>query len=365
MGVSTTPSRRAYLSNNVHCEIAHWKQLYQSMKARPTCLVEIVHRLAMDLGFVDASGLSAGCVWLDPNSNEEHSVWRVEWPPDVVTDLVNCDKSKGRITNSNLELAAIVVQEATSPLIYTDPAWLAPSSGSDNTPMVAWTFKEASTINPVVADLLCIRSILNYQSTISPSFVYHPGLRNTMIDDALRRFDFNCDSFLSFYTYTYQPQSPGSWTLCHLSKEVISSLVCALRKQPFTGAMYQTPIHQHYISTGFTSTLTSALATSHRLQDSEVLAIKLLQVYGHRIRHGRYSRQDSVRVDSVTMVWYAIAKTYLLEGHPDPRNPQDSSSKDLDKQLTRQLWHYSYQDPLSKREKEPPHLDLSSKLLQL
>ena len=239
------------------------------MKARPTCLVEIVHRLAMDLGFVDASGLGAGGVWLDPNSNEEHSVWRVEWPPDVVTDLVNCDKSKGRITNSNLELAAIVVQEATSPLIYTDPAWLAPSSGSDNTPMVAWTFKEASTINPVMADLLCIRSILNYQSTISPSFVYHPGLRNTMTDDALLCFDFNCDPFLSFYAYKYQPQSPDSCTLCHPSKEVISSVIYTLRNQPFTEVMYQTPVPQHYISTGFTSALTSALTTGSRTLRSQ------------------------------------------------------------------------------------------------
>ena len=100
---------QAYLSNNAHCEIAHWKQLCQSMEARATYLVEIVQRLTMDLRFVDTSGLGAGCVWLDPNSNKEHSVWRVEWPPDVVADLVSWDNPKGRITNSNLELVAIVI----------------------------------------------------------------------------------------------------------------------------------------------------------------------------------------------------------------------------------------------------------------
>ena len=142
-----------------------------------------------------------------------------------MADLISLDNPKGRITNSDLELEALVIQEVTFPLIYIDPAWQAPSSGSDNTPTVAWTFKETSTINPVVADLLRIRSIPNRQITISPSACYHPGLRNTMADDASRRFDLNCDSFLSFFTCKYQPQSPGSWTLCHPPKEVISSVI--------------------------------------------------------------------------------------------------------------------------------------------
>ena len=208
-------------------------------------------------------------MWLEPNSNKEHFVWRVECPLDVVADLVSLDNSKGWITNSDLELTALVIQEATSPLICTDPAWLAPSLGSDNTLTVTWTFKAASTINPGVADLLCIRSILNHQSTTSPSVFYHPGLRNTMTDDALLCFDFNCDPFLSFYAYKYQPQSPDSCTLCHPSKEVISSVIYTLRNQPFTEVMYQTPVPQHYISTGFTSALTSALTTGSRTLRSQ------------------------------------------------------------------------------------------------
>ena len=55
--------------------------------------------------------------------------------------------------------------------------------------MVALTFKEASTINLVVADLLHTHSILNRQSTISPSDINHLGLRDTMADDLSRRFE--------------------------------------------------------------------------------------------------------------------------------------------------------------------------------
>ena len=58
--------RQAYLSNNFHSEITHWKQLCQSIKTRPTYLTEIVQYLATDLGFIDVSGLGTGGVWIDP-----------------------------------------------------------------------------------------------------------------------------------------------------------------------------------------------------------------------------------------------------------------------------------------------------------
>ena len=48
------------------------------MDTRPTYHAEMVHHLAMYLGFVDASSIGAGGVWLDPNSGGEHFVWRVE-----------------------------------------------------------------------------------------------------------------------------------------------------------------------------------------------------------------------------------------------------------------------------------------------
>ena len=89
------------------------------METRTTYIAEIVHRLATDLGFVDASGFGASGVLLDPNSDGEHCA---EWTPDVIADLVSWDNPKRRITNSDLELAALVVQEATFPLIYTYPS---------------------------------------------------------------------------------------------------------------------------------------------------------------------------------------------------------------------------------------------------
>ena len=66
-------------------------------------------------------------------------------------------------------------EEATFPFICPSPAWRAPFTGSDNTTTVAWSFRESSTINPVVADLLIIQSLVNRQFCITPSVFYHPG----------------------------------------------------------------------------------------------------------------------------------------------------------------------------------------------
>ena len=156
------------------------------------------------------------------------------WPEDIRTDLVSFDNPQGHITNSDLELAALVLQEATFPFICPSPAWRAPFTGSNNNPTVAWYFRESSTINPVVADLLRIRFLVNRQFCITPFVFYRPGHLNTMVDDASRKFELDLTNFLSTFSSTYSPlHSPGSWHTCHPPSEIVSYVISALRKHAF------------------------------------------------------------------------------------------------------------------------------------
>ena len=92
----------------------------------------------------------------------------------------------------------------------------------------------------------------------------------------------------------------------------------------------------------------------HTLKDPEFTTVEVLQVLGVRVRDGAFSNRVSrVRADTVPAAWRAVAEVHLLEGRPDPRNPPGSSSRDLDKRLTRMLRHWGYQDPPSKRESNP------------
>ena len=83
-------------------------------------------------------------------------------------ELVSTGNPHGRITNSDLELAALVIQEDTFPFVSANPEWRAPFTGSDNMPTVAWKLREASTLNLVVADLIHLRYLVNCQFKITP-----------------------------------------------------------------------------------------------------------------------------------------------------------------------------------------------------
>ena len=84
-----------------------------------------------------------------------------------MADLVSTKNTRGSIINSDLELEALVIQEATFPFVSANPEWRAPFTGSDNMPTVAWKLREASTLNLVVADLIHLRYLVNCQFKIT------------------------------------------------------------------------------------------------------------------------------------------------------------------------------------------------------
>ena len=108
----------------------------------------------------------------------------LQWLEDIVADLVTWEKPTGGITNYDLELAALLLQESCFPLAFSRHACHPPSTVSDNTPTVSWCFREASTVKPVMADLLRVRAEMNSRDLVTPSVFYHPGTLNTMVDDA-------------------------------------------------------------------------------------------------------------------------------------------------------------------------------------
>ena len=133
----------ADLSTRFHWDIKFWQSLCFEMTTRPICLAKLVHRSTSGMGYTDASEQGAGGVWIDANEDSTNFVWRANWPSDIVQQLVRFTNPGGIITNSDLELAALVLHEAVFSSISTSPEWQTPTSGSNNTPEVAWTFPSA------------------------------------------------------------------------------------------------------------------------------------------------------------------------------------------------------------------------------
>ena len=123
-------------------------------------------------------------MWLDPARTGHNLVCQHPWTPDIITSLVSLTNPHGTIANSDLKLAALVLQEATLLEAVPKARTVAPCSGYDNIHTVSCNTCEASMINPVVADLLCIQALHSKKFFLNPSVFYHPGQENCMADDA-------------------------------------------------------------------------------------------------------------------------------------------------------------------------------------
>lgn len=76
---------------------------------RPTHVREIVASAAGAIGNCDASAFGAGGVWYGGTDLVQPIVWRVVFPMDIQQNVVSDDNPTGTITNSDLELAAILL----------------------------------------------------------------------------------------------------------------------------------------------------------------------------------------------------------------------------------------------------------------
>jgi hypothetical protein len=187
------PGERIRLSQGVHDCLDDFRWISNDLATRPTRLYEIVPQTHPELlGAQDACGFGMGGVWFPASeklqsrlatrpgtsSDDETRVdldissplatttepttarksaddeagvtpdtsaplaspaddgpilWRSRFPPDIVKDLVSFDNPSGQVTNSDLELAATLIQHDVAVNHY-DVRERTIASGSDNTP---------------------------------------------------------------------------------------------------------------------------------------------------------------------------------------------------------------------------------------
>ena len=219
---------------------------------RCTHLADIVRHEPTHLGFCEASGLGAGGIWLVWSHSAKDLVWVHPWPAYIIADLFTLTNREGTITNSDLELAALVVHEATLLAAVPEARLAASRSGLDNTPTVSWSTKEASTINPVVADLIRLHTLHLRQFFINRSVIYHPEIKNTMADYASRMFEFSDTSFLVHMTYIY-PQSQRLQNISLPPPDLLACVISTLCRRPCERELHKILASRGSTSSGETS----------------------------------------------------------------------------------------------------------------
>ena len=169
----------------------------------------------------------------------------------------------------------------------------APLSGLDNTTTVLWSTQEASTINPVVADLLRIYDLHYIHFFLNPSALYHPGQDNCMTDNASCLFDLPDTSFLAHISSAY-PQLLSLWQifLCFRNNFPEWSTWCTGRCEISNYSRYDTAEAVPEVDR-----LILNLLVNTDLQDPSITWIEIIQV-------GEIS---------VFSTWFGLSKFGILE----------------------------------------------------
>jgi len=238
---------RVRLSRGVHDTLADIRWLANSTISRPTRLYEVVPQKHPELvGATDASGIGMGGVAFPSSSSLLHRVrpaaqaasantppygpvlWRHPFPSHITKDLVSFKNPGGSITNSDLELAATVVQHDVIAHAY-DIRERTISTGHDNTPAVHWQRKGSASTTSAPAYLLRLQALHQRYHRYLPQHFYLPGPANSMADDASRLNQLTDAQLLAHFDRLY-PQ-PQRWQMLRPRPEMISSTLSALRRQ--------------------------------------------------------------------------------------------------------------------------------------
>ena len=226
-------------TGEVRATLLDLKQLVVSLAARPTHVNEILPAQHPDyIGYCDASAFGAGGVWFSGRCPLPETVWRLQWPWDITAAVISESNPTGTLTNSDLEMAAVVLQlnvlESLVPTMYHKSAHV----HSDNTPSVAWWTKMATkTANSNAAHRLvrglAIRQRMLHASPVNISHV--AGKANTLADIASRAIpQIDDDSaFLTHFNNTF-PLQGRFWQRASPPPALLSNVILTLRGQRLT-----------------------------------------------------------------------------------------------------------------------------------
>jgi hypothetical protein len=238
---------RIRLSRGVHDTLDDLRWLADDLSHRPTRLHEIVPQPDPELlGAQDASGEGMGGVWFPAstellerpatssaaNSSTDDGagplLWRAKFDADITRDLVSFDNPRGTITNSDLELAAAVVQHDIA-AHHFDIRERTIASGSDITPTVAWQTKGSTTTVSAPAYLLRLQALHQRFHRYHSSSFFVPGKLNAMADDCSRLWHLSDAQLVSHFNLHY-PQT-ACWRLVHPKPVMLSSVTSAMRRR--------------------------------------------------------------------------------------------------------------------------------------
>jgi hypothetical protein len=223
--------------------LTDFASLIRAIGKRPTHCRELVAEEPGYIGYCDASKWGAGGVWLSGTFHLDPIVWRIEWPDDIRQQLISFDNPTGTLTNSDLEMAAMLIHYLVLEHLV-DLRHVHVAAWCDNTPTVCWTNKLSSPRSRIPGRLTRALAMRIHANEASPLIsVSIAGVENLMADMASRTFHRNTanaatftiddNSFLQTFASAF-PLQNDSWRSFHLSNKLTSRVFSELRNETST-----------------------------------------------------------------------------------------------------------------------------------
>ncbi|KAL7533277.1 hypothetical protein ACHAWF_011989 [Thalassiosira exigua] len=215
------------------------RTLLQESMAFPTHCKQLVQGWPDYVGVKDASGHGVGGVVIGEGAACVPTVFRMEWPDDIKADIVTLDNPQGRVTNSDLEMAGLlllflVMEEVCPELRHRHVALF-----SDNSPTVSWVKRMAARGSRVAAQLLRALALRMSVAKTSPLTPLHiAGTKNAMTDIPSRSFGSEpkwfCrtdDDLLRLFNARFPLPNQKSWTIFRPTFTTCMKVISVLRME--------------------------------------------------------------------------------------------------------------------------------------
>ncbi len=224
-------------NNTLYEALEDCRRFLRQSVSTPTRCQNLVHGWPDIVGVTDASAEGVGGVVFGEGSPTPPTVFRFQWPDDIRRDVRSASNPDGSITNSDLEMAALVMLFLVIEGTVSDLATKRVALYSDNSPSVHWVQRLAARNSDAAMQLIRVLALRMQVHRISPLTTLHiEGSQNSMTDIPSRSFGsvkkWHCatdHAFLTLYNSLFPLPTQDSWTLFRLSSGIATKITSILR----------------------------------------------------------------------------------------------------------------------------------------
>ncbi len=191
------------------------------------------------VGIVDASSHGVRGIVIGELSEIPPTVFCLEWPREIKTQLISSDNPHGMLTSSDLEMAGLLLLWLCVEAIVCH---IAHKHAALFSPTISWVEKMASRKSRIAAKLVRALALqLNVKRTCPITTVHIPGVKKPLTNIPSCSFgsvhEWACDTdndLLTLFNLTFLLPKQISWTVFRFTTKITTRLISILRMKDST-----------------------------------------------------------------------------------------------------------------------------------